>query len=192
MSPRTEKQFEEIRLEKQQLIMDTALQLFAEYGYKSTTISNIAKKAGISKGLLYNYFESKEELVEKILNDGLNTMMSTFDPNQDGVLEKEEMEFFIRETFKNVKENQKFWKLYWSISFQPDVFKLIEKKIDALLGPMTKMTVEYLRKQGFEKPEIEAMIFGAALDGIALDYIMKPDIYPIDIVLEEIIARYCK
>jgi AcrR family transcriptional regulator len=49
MSPRTPKQFKEIREEKMTLIMDAALQHFAVEGYFSTTINHIAKHAGISK-----------------------------------------------------------------------------------------------------------------------------------------------
>ena len=57
MAPRTEEQYKEIRQEKRQLIMNTALELFALHGYESTTINQIAKNANISKGLLYNYLK---------------------------------------------------------------------------------------------------------------------------------------
>ncbi|HRW21852.1 MAG TPA: helix-turn-helix domain-containing protein, partial [Bacteroidales bacterium] len=63
MSPRTPEQFEEIRLSKHKLILDTAMKLFASSGYHNTSISKIAKEAGISKGLIYNYFDSKEDLL---------------------------------------------------------------------------------------------------------------------------------
>jgi len=39
--------------------MNTVLQLFANNGYESTSISKIALTAGISKGLMYNYFRAK-------------------------------------------------------------------------------------------------------------------------------------
>jgi len=61
--PRTEKQFEEIREFRKAMIMDVALELFANEGYYPTSISKIASKAGISKGLMYNYFKSKEVLI---------------------------------------------------------------------------------------------------------------------------------
>ena len=43
MSPRTPLQFEEIREEKRNLIMDTALEHFAREGFHATTINHIAK-----------------------------------------------------------------------------------------------------------------------------------------------------
>ena len=63
MSPKTSGQFKEIRADKKQLIIDTALNLFANKGYHASSISMIAKEAKISKGLMYNYFDSKEALL---------------------------------------------------------------------------------------------------------------------------------
>jgi AcrR family transcriptional regulator len=191
MSPRTEEQFEVIRQEKRQLIMDTALELFAAAGYENTTINLIAKKAGISKGLLYNYFTSKEELLEAILNKGIDDMLAVFDPNKDGILDNMEMEFFITQTFKMIKENRKMWKLYTAISFQPSVYKTIEKRTKELYEPMVKMMTNYFQDNRFENPQIETFMFSALMDGIALDYIMAHDIYPLDDMVKELINRYC-
>lgn len=46
-----------------ELILGTALRLFAEKGYEETTLREIAREAGVSLGLSYRYFASKEDLV---------------------------------------------------------------------------------------------------------------------------------
>jgi len=192
MSPRTTKQYEEIRVERRNLIMDSALKHFAKEGYHATTITHIAKHAGISKGLMYNYFESKEELLKTILDKGIDELVEIFDPNKDGVLEVPEMEFFLTETFRIIKEQRDFWKLYMSITLQTSVFKLIEKRIEELYIPLTKMTIEYFTAAGFKNPTMEAILFGCLLDGVTLDYVMKPDMFPIEDVKNELIERYCR
>ncbi|BDU51613.1 TetR/AcrR family transcriptional regulator [Haliovirga abyssi] len=48
-------------------IINTAYKLIAENGYDKTSINNIVKEAGISKGGLYHYFKSKEELFIKVV-----------------------------------------------------------------------------------------------------------------------------
>jgi AcrR family transcriptional regulator len=53
-------QAEERRLQ----IMNTALTVFASHGFKGTSIKDIAAAAGISQGLMYHYFASKEDLLE--------------------------------------------------------------------------------------------------------------------------------
>jgi len=97
MSPRTEQQFEEIRESKKKLIMDTALELFAVEGFHTTPISKIASAAGISKGLLYNYFESKEDLIKTIIFKGLDNLSRFIDPNKDGVLTRDELSYFFEQ-----------------------------------------------------------------------------------------------
>ncbi|MGM0622204.1 MAG: TetR/AcrR family transcriptional regulator, partial [Bacteroidota bacterium] len=109
--PRSQKQYEEIRKQKKQLILDTALELFAENGFHATSMSQIAKKAGVSKGLAYNYFESKQDILDEIIKTGFDSIYSNFDLNHDGVLTREEFEHFIRSSFKAINKNRKFWKL---------------------------------------------------------------------------------
>ncbi len=65
--PRTTKQFKDMRTERRVSILEAALHVFAEEGYHSASISKLSKYAKISKGLLYNYFESKEELLKILL-----------------------------------------------------------------------------------------------------------------------------
>ncbi|MBN2767962.1 MAG: TetR/AcrR family transcriptional regulator [Campylobacterales bacterium] len=52
-----------------QKILDTALKLFAQDGYKATTVREIAKAIGIEQSALYNHFKSKDEILESIINE---------------------------------------------------------------------------------------------------------------------------
>jgi AcrR family transcriptional regulator len=121
MSPRTLRQYEEIREEKRALIMDTALLFFANEGYHSTTVSQIAGSAGISKGLMYNYFKSKEDLLKAIISKSIAEVYSYFDINRDGYLSEEEFEFFIRKICTMLKEKRTFWRLLIQLMMQNEV-----------------------------------------------------------------------
>ena len=48
-------------------LIDAALRLFAERGFRATTIADIATATGTAHGLVYHYFGSKDELLEAIL-----------------------------------------------------------------------------------------------------------------------------
>lgn len=64
---------------RRQEIMDAGLDLFIHRGFSATKISDIAKKAGMSMGLLFHYFKSKEHLYEELIRYGIsgpNTIMS--------------------------------------------------------------------------------------------------------------------
>ena len=53
--------------ERETRILQAAAQLFAHYGFDKTTVSDIAREAGVSKGAIYLHFASKEELLEALM-----------------------------------------------------------------------------------------------------------------------------
>ena len=191
MSPRTEQQFEEIRETRKKAIMDTALELFARDGFDTTSISKIAARAGISKGLLYNYFDGKEDLIRSIIFNGLDILMYYMDPNKDGVLTREEMKYFIEEMFNTLKNESRYWRLYFNVFFQPHVLKLVEKRIAVLIQSYLKMLYEYFVSTGSEDPETDAIFFGALLDGIGFQFMVNPDHFPLEKVKKKLISLYC-
>jgi len=57
-------------------ILEAGLDLFIRRGYASTKISDIANQVGMSTGLLFHYFESKEKLYVELIKNGLAGPMS--------------------------------------------------------------------------------------------------------------------
>lgn len=53
---------EKEKIDKRALILDAARELFLEKGYYPTTSEEIARRAGVGKGTIYQYFESKKEI----------------------------------------------------------------------------------------------------------------------------------
>jgi len=192
MSPRTPEQFSEMREITKQKVMDVALELFANNGYYQSSISTITKKAGISKGLMYNYFESKEELLKAIVFNGMDSLIQFFDTNQDGILTQDELLEFISNSITNIKENRFYWKLYFSLMVQPNVMKLFEKELIAMIEPFFKMLYIYFESEGYNDPNAEVRFFQSLLDGVGLSYVSDPDNYPIDGVEKKIISMYSK
>ncbi len=191
MSPRTPKQFEEMREGKKTLIMDVALEHFANDGFHNTTINQIAKHAGISKGLMYNYFASKDTLLEEIIMRSVQEVYSHFDVNKDGFLSEEEFDFFVRRVSLVLKEKQIFWRLFFQLLMQNDVreqfLKLfvnsgslfqaaIDKKAGLFVSDIMKTVTEYFlrkreRKEADYDPYLDLNMFIITLKGFALTYI---------------------
>lgn len=192
MSPRTPEQFNEMREATKQKIMEVALELFANEGYYPTSISKIAKKAGISKGLMYNYFDSKEEMLKGIIFHGFDNLIKFFDPNHDGVLTKDELLHFIQQSVKMIKEHIVYWRLYFSLIMQAPVLKLFENELWAMMEPFFHTLYQYFENEGYEDPKAEVHFFQSLLDGVGLSYVSDPDNYPIDAVEKKIILMYSK
>lgn len=67
MSPLNKQQLDRIRDERKEQIKQAALKIFANRGMSGTKTSMIASEAGISEGLIYRYFKSKEELFTELV-----------------------------------------------------------------------------------------------------------------------------
>ncbi len=61
--------------EKRKNILSAALTEFAEHGYLNASTNRIVKAAGISKGLLFHYFDSKKKLFLYVLDHTINHLM---------------------------------------------------------------------------------------------------------------------
>jgi len=192
MSPRTSKQFETIRESKKELIRKKALKLFARDGYYTTSIRDIAGEANISKGLIYNYYESKEQLLKEIILTGLKKIEEMVDPDHDGVISSEELLNMLNMIRDMLSNDRRFWTLYFSILPQPSVLTLVKEEIDEMYRNMIGMFVEYFKREGYKDPETEALILGSMLDGVSFNFLYNPENYPIDKVIDRIIELYSK
>ncbi len=63
------------------LIIKSSLEIFSQYGYENSTISQITKHAGISKGIIYHYFINKDELYIKCLEDFIVKLVAYSEEN---------------------------------------------------------------------------------------------------------------
>ena len=60
----------EYKEEAKARILNVATEMFVENGYKNTKMTEIANKLGVSKGALYQYYKSKEELLLEVIKSG--------------------------------------------------------------------------------------------------------------------------
>jgi AcrR family transcriptional regulator len=180
----------EIREQRKAQIMEAALELFANKGFHSTSVADISKMAGISKGLLYNYFESKEALIKELIMHGFDELMSVFDPNSDGILTGEEMKYLTIELLEVIKGDIQFWKLYFAILTQPPIYSLIEEGIMKKAEPIFTVIGTYFEHEGYENPMVEARLFTAMLDGITMNFVFDPENFPIEHVRDRFLSLY--
>ena len=178
--PRTNTQFKGIREGRHQQILEAALELFAIEGYHTTSIQKIASRAGVSKGLLYNYFESKEALARAIIHQGIDQMKSLFDQDHDGELSDQEMKFFLDENLKLVRQNVAYWKMYYSTLLQPAVSNLVIEEYKDQMPELRYVLIKYFRHKGYPHPEMEAIYFSALLEGLVMNFILDPKSFPLE------------
>ena len=61
--------------EKRRVILRAAITVFARHGYHTSRVADVAREAGVAYGLVYHYFESKEDLLETIFRRTWSRML---------------------------------------------------------------------------------------------------------------------
>jgi AcrR family transcriptional regulator len=87
-------------------IVETAFEIFSTKGYQDLTMDAIAKRLGISKGALYSYFTSKDEILKEIYKNGRQTMQKILSESseEDGLDQVMENIFKLTEKYgKNIR-----------------------------------------------------------------------------------------
>lgn len=189
MSPRTKEQFQNIREERKQQILDAALEIFALNGFHKASISQIAKEASISKGLLYNYFENKEELLSQVMIEGIRYLLRSYSQESKKPAH-DQLKRMIIETFDLMEEDHRHWRLYFSTMMQPEVQQLVMEKLMKSLSPVFENLATIFEQLGFDQPFLEARVFGAMLDGLGMNYLLDADTFPKEYCINRLLEIY--
>jgi TetR/AcrR family transcriptional regulator len=106
---RNPEQNERARDQRREQIMEVALGLFATRGLGSTKISDIARGAKISQGLLYHYFDSKEAIYVALIREAFERMnQAARDLAGTTMTPREKIESAIEQLLAEVEENERF------------------------------------------------------------------------------------
>lgn len=161
-------------------ILSAALDLFIKKGYAGTKVTDIANSVGMSTGLLFHYFKSKEALYEELIKIGISSSESSFPTKDDEPLTYlQNTAEIIFDSIKNEPFTAKMFVLmgqaYYSESAS-HVEQLKQMEID-----MYQSTIE-LMKRGQEQGTIRdgdpyalSIAYWSAIQGICEQMAVLPE-----------------
>lgn len=173
-------------------ILNIALEIFVRDGYFSTTGAMIASELGISEQKLFSIFETKENLLHTLVAEAVHMIFDGIDPNQDGKLQEVELLFFINDYFDSVEKNLDFFKLFYSLRLQPGVIDEYKHELSKVAISKFNVLLDYFRNEGAENPKMETRFLASMLDGIAMNFVLEPEGYPIDEMQQKVLNMYIK
>jgi TetR/AcrR family transcriptional regulator, fatty acid metabolism regulator protein len=99
-------------VDKERLILDAAVRVFARRGFHSCRVSDVADEAGVAYGLVYHYFDSKEEILNRLFSERWGIMLgaiAAIDGRADltGRRKLELVASFIIDSYRNEPELMK-------------------------------------------------------------------------------------
>jgi AcrR family transcriptional regulator len=171
---------------RKKVIALRALDLFAEKGLDGTSISEVAKQAGIGKGTVYEYFSSKEELIFTAFVAWMEDMMGS--EMAERLFSIEDVEERFRAAIRAMVEP--FMTDDRVIKITLLLFQVMIKDDSLMQAPQTQQLFQGMRKilsdmllegvaQGAFRPEIARDVekitinLFAYLDGIAVHYFVN-------------------
>lgn len=189
--PRTAEQFAAMQDASREEILRAALELFAEHGFDKTSVQMIAKKAGISQGLTYNYFAGKDDLLRTIFERGMADVRESFRPPlPSGSSVKPSLFDFIENTCRLTLKHRDFWRLVNSIRTQPVVLDRLGSDIAGFEQMILERLEVFCRASLSPDPVAEARLLFALVDGLCMHLVRNPDAYPLDEVLAIVRSLY--
>ena len=153
--------------EKQEIILSTALRLFAENGYDATSTSKVAKEAGVSEGLIFRHFQNKDGLLNAIMANGMEKAETYFAAIMVISDPKERIKQSLLMPFSIDEDEFEFWKLTYALKWQRGYYD--SSVFDSFINSLT----ESFEKLGYANPVAEARFIEVIIDGVATEILLK-------------------
>lgn len=192
--PRTPEENDRIRQASKENIRAAAIELFIKQGYYATSISAIAKQAGISKGLLYSYYKGKEELLAEMVEARIREVVEVMSEAVKLETPSEQLKYIINGAIDNIDKNPEVHRFYLHLQTQPREDKELIKFSHLIIAENTnqfELQCEIFEQMGEKEPRKRSLYFSTVLQGIMLMIATYPQKFPIDELKQQIIREFC-
>lgn len=171
-----------MKKKKDEAIVEAALELFKEKGFAAVRIADIARQAGVGKGTVYEYFSSKEELLQRACSLSCNNTGESIDliiRSEEGLtnpvkIVHRSLEIVLTQllSFTN-EENKLFYELSVLAVDNPEIKELVREDFQGKIKQWQELTLVVYQRglesghfRYIEKPEDLAEFLVATVDGI--------------------------
>lgn len=161
--------FERASEERKERVLEVGIEEFASNGYENANINVIAKKAGISIGLMYKYFSTKEDLFITCVQRGMIILDDAVDEiikSDDKLLIKAER--LIRTTCAHSRKNANYIRLYNEITSDKssEMGKLIARELEGSTSKKYITAITQALAKGDVREDLDPRLFAYFFDNL--------------------------
>ena len=187
MSPRSKALSEQMKAKSRSAIFSAALELFAKKGFSSTTADEIARKAKVSKGLIFSHFSTKEDILLALIDEGTGRLLPTSSKSNDKHTPKEKLIAFIDGWLGLLEKEPLFVRLSLRLNLDDGWRKILKRKGKQYIEPYFKKIRDLLAEIGSKKPDLDSYLLAILFDGVAANYIAAPELFPLNNLKDRLI-----
>jgi AcrR family transcriptional regulator len=189
MTPR-----EELRSRRENQITRAAYEIIAKNGYENITVQDIADHAGFSKGIVYYYFKSKDDVMVSLFDSVIAVIDNRFaEVRRHSPEPRRQLENVIKISLDIVNEHIEFYRVimvFWSQIHH----KQFMKEINAKLFSHWRREIEKILEMGMAAgdfkptlvPSVTATSIISRVLGISLQHIFDPDAFDLKVLSSQV------
>ena len=164
--------FDNIPGEKRKKILDVAINDFANRGFENANINTIAKKAEVSVGSLYKYFDTKTDLFMTCISYGIGyieSILKSVTSSDEDVMIK--LEKLVRITIEYSRKYGVLVKLYNQFTSESDPERAIKlaRKMESITASCYKKDIEEGQLSGEIRQDIDCGMAAFMVDNILMN-----------------------
>lgn len=164
--------------ERREQILSNALRLFATNGLAATKITDISSASGISQGLIYHYFRSKEEIFTELISNAFEKLNSACRELESSAMPpREKIIMAIAGLVKGLEENEDAARYHLLIA-QATVSEAIPEEAKTIIRTqntvpyevMTRIIIEGQKDGSIKQYDAKdlALVFWTSINGLAI------------------------
>jgi AcrR family transcriptional regulator len=160
--------------ERRRQLLDAGAALFAQHSYEEISMREIAQAAGVSKPLLYHYFQSKNDLFMAAVTEAASELQELIEPSGEGT-PVEQLTASVDAYLAWIEDNGRTWaKLMQSAAALPEARELVE----GFRARTMEMVLVELTGRRKSRPALRTAIRGwlGYMDAAILDWTQARDL----------------
>ncbi|MCX5213956.1 TetR family transcriptional regulator [Kitasatospora sp. NBC_00240] len=188
MAPRADSVNEEMRQRSRRRIMRATVELVDQHGYAGTTLSDIAERAGLARGLLSYYFDGKRLLMQsathRLMHLELSAALDRLDP---AATPEERLARAIDAVLGLAMDHPRVMRSHLALILDPDVGAFVKDPEQQRFGAILQ---ELLRDWGAPDPPAEHAVLRSALMGGCIGVLLPGAELPLAPIRADLFGRY--
>jgi AcrR family transcriptional regulator len=174
----------DVAAERKDQIVRATVECITKYGYHNFSMQDVARTAGVSKGIIHYYFLNKDELMmsvlDKVAGDIERVLVSEMESIPDA---KRKLEVFIDVCFDIVRSTKEYYQVnmdFWTqINQKEDVRKVIARHYAKFRETAANVIREGMTSGSFRQVEAReyASYVVAVIDGLSLQWLFDETVF---------------
>jgi TetR/AcrR family fatty acid metabolism transcriptional regulator len=188
---------EELRARREMQITRAAYEIIAKNGYENITVQDIADHAGFSKGIVYYYFKSKDDVMVSLFNSIIAVIDGRFAEVRREISDPRlQLENVLKISLNIINEHVEFYRVimvFWTQIHHKQLMREVNAKLFSHWRREIEKILELGMARGAFRPDIATNAVAASIIsrvmGVSLQYIFDPDAFDLEAMREEVIVE---